>query len=339
MNKNIIACIVASTLLLSEASYAAFGGHRSSSSGFGVSRSATISKPKTYSTTTSKPQTYSSSSRTQSRNRVEDNNYKLHYYPRSGHTQNYPQYQQGGNSALRDIGVTAAGVAGGVLAAEAIKGLIAGPHGTYSHPGYPGQYFNAQGVPVAPPTQDQMMGNPGENAGVNDVYGHPPIIVQQVQEKGIMSSLWGFLGSVLNLMFFLGVVSALLFGGWWLFKTLKRKWKQTNEIGDLWLDIDHKAAELFYNFQKNANNKEWIEQNSKNLPIDEILSPACNVLRYEQEVVDVSEESGKIRATVRYDAIVKEAGNMMAKDEHVMQYWNYEYSNGKWLLVGVDPVN
>ena len=146
MNK-LIAIMLSASMLLSAESFAAFGGKSvARSGGAGVSRSmsrpATPTTPRSYSTNSysapsSSGRYYSGSSTNQY------DNYDRGRYNNS--------YNNRPSSAMRDIGVTAAGVAGGVLAAEAIKSLVAGPHGTYTSPQYPGQYFNAQGQVIPAP--------------------------------------------------------------------------------------------------------------------------------------------------------------------------------------------
>ncbi len=311
--KKSIAVVIASVVIAAPIqAEAAFGGSRASSSGAGISRS-TITRPSAPSKTYSAP----SRSRSYNQQRVEERRYNNNSY--SNNSQ--PSFGS-------QVASTALGVGAGILAAEAISNLIAGPNGTYTHPQHPGVVYNSQGVPQnAVNEQAAVIPQPQQVVVVKDSNG------------GFFSFLWGMLGNILHLALFLGVVGTLSFGGWKLFKYLKRN-KETlmSDFDDLEKDIDFRAQELFYNFQKNANNKEWIEQNSKYLPVEEIVSQACDVVRYEHNVVDVSAEAGKIQASVKYNAVVKESGNVFAADEHVNQYWHFELNGSKWVLVGVEPV-
>lgn len=337
MKKSIIASFLAATVMFAAVDASAkFGGSRSSS--VGISRSSSISKPKTYSSPNfskpsySKPAYSSSSKPTSTQPRVVEK----HYYnntPNRGYNNNYGN---GGNSFGRDVAATALGVGGGILAAEAIKSLIAGPNGTYTHPQYPGTTFNQQGVPIDPATGQPLTSAPQEQ--MQSAAPSPQVIVANPQpaERGFFSMLWGALGNVLHLFLFLAVVAGLVFGGYLVYNLLKRKKDDMNMMG-LENDLDNEAQDIFYNFQKNASNLEFIERNSKYLNPSDILSPACKVLNYQHNVIDVSREAGKIRASVHYTAVVQPMDTIVGmKNEHVDEIWNFERVGEKWVLVGVE---
>lgn len=322
--KSMLAIVIASSVFVSANAYSAFGGSRASSSGVGVQRSTPVSKPTTtYSAPSSRTQSraYNSQPRTQV--------VEKHYY------NDRNSYSNGNNNSFgSQVASTALGVGAGILAAEAIQGLIAGPQGTYTHPQHPGVYYNQQGVPVEAPTVPAQM-QPQAS----------PVIVQQVQQKesGFLASLWGMLGWVLELGLFLGVVGGLVYGGMKLFKMFKNKQKEDSTEDKLHIladDIDVQAMDLFYDFQKNASDVLFIEMNTKYMNPEDVVSPACKVIGYQHEVQGVSVEAGKYRADVHYKATVREVENTFAQDEKVNQLWTYERNlAGKWVLVGITPVN
>ena len=229
MNKLAYAILMAS-VVMSDVSYAAFGGTRASSSGVGVSRP--ISRPSpttTYKPTTSSsyssPSNYSNSSYNSYR---PNNTYQGNNYQNSGYQNNnnyrgndYPQQP----STMRNIATTAAGVGAGILAASAITALVSSPTpGLYTHPQYPGQYFNAQGVPQAAPQQVQQ--SVPQQLPVDQGYGQqsapvvvqpqvvqqptPVIIQQQPQNNGI--PFWKIVSTLIELLLLAAIAVGTAFG-------------------------------------------------------------------------------------------------------------------------------
>lgn len=336
MNKLFVAVLGVTMLVQVDTSFAAFGGSRASSSGMGVSRS--YSRPSTpkssYSAPASKSYSKPSYSNSSSSNNYSKPNYNSNNY-NNGNSGGYNNNQYRQRSAMGDIGVGVASVAGGILAAEAIQGLIRGPSGAYTHPQYPGQTFNAQGVPQ--PAQGQAM-PPQEGA----VQQQPVYIVQQqaptASTGGFFSFLWSALGNILHLALYLGVVGAVLYGGWKAFGFLKRKYKKekANMLFDVeseFENMDSNAMELFYNFQKNSDNKDWVKRNTKYLNVDACLSEPSEVLQYEHKVLDCTIEQGKLRTSVKYKATVEND-----RVEKINQIWNFEKDVGVWKLIGIEVV-
>lgn len=355
-NKFFVAILGITLIAQADTSYAAFGGSRAKSSGSGVSRS--YSRPSTPKTSYSKPSsTYNSKPSYNSNNSYNTrSNYNSNSNYRSNGSSNYNGYnynQPRQRSAMGDIGVGVASVAGGILAAEAIKGLISGPSGTFTHPQYPGQVFNAQGVPMAgpsPQTQpasqvplpaDQQFIPPAEQGAAQQ--GQQPIYVvtQPVTAKeggGFFSFLWNALGNILHLILYLGVVGAIVYGGWKAYGFLKRKYKKekANMLFDVeseFDDLDAEAMNIFYDFQKNSDNKDWVKRNTKYMSVDDCLSPPSKVLKYEHKVLDAAVEQDKLRASVQYNAILE---NTEVEDIH--QIWNFEKDVGVWKLIGIEVV-
>lgn len=319
--KSMLAIVIASSVFVSTDSFAAFGGSRASSSGVGVQRSAPVSKPTYTAPRSTSSRAYNSQPRTQV--------VEKHYY------NDRNSYSNGNNNSFgSQVASTALGVGAGILAAEAIQGLIAGPQGTYTHPQHPGVYYNQQGVPVEAPAVPAQM-QPQAS----------PVIVQQAQQKegGFFNFLWGMLGNVLHLGLFLGVVGGLVWGAMKIFKMIKSNKAEDDteeRLNILADDIDVQAMDLFYDFQRNANDTLFIEMNTKYMNPGDVVSPACKVISYQHEVKGVSVEAGKYRADVHYKATVREVENTFAQDEKVNQLWTYERNlAGKWLLVGITPVN
>lgn len=341
MNK-LIAIILSASMLLSTESFAAFGGTRASSSGIGVSRSmsrTTIPTPKhkVYSAPGSTPSSsgryYSGSSTNQY------DNYDRGRYNNS--------YNNRPNSAMRDIGVTAAGVTGGVLAAEAIKSLVAGPHGTYTSPQYPGQYFNAQGQVVAPPNG---VAYPAQQSGSassapqeqyiqqSSVGQQPVVVVQQKQESGL---IWKMIVGVIQLTILFSMLGGIAFGIWCLYNKFKSKQDKEKELQSNVIDldaefddVDSKAMDIFYDFQRNSDNKVFLEKNTKYMNVDSCMSPSSVVEKYEHRTTDCTVEQGKLRASVEYKATLSNVEGI----EEVNQVWNFEKENGKWMVIGLESV-
>lgn len=340
MKNKFIAILLASVMILPlESSFAAFGGSRAKSGGFGVSRSISRSAPKsvnsykpkatTPSYSSSKPSTSYSAPRTYSNTPNYNRGYNNNGY------NNYPNQR----STMGDIGVGVASVAGGILAAEAIKGLIAGPNGTYTHSQYPGQYFNAQGAPVAAPIEQQPTSSQMSGSVQPPVY-QQPVVIQQPQEQsgGFFSFLWSALGNILHLALFIGVVGAIAFGAFklWGFGKKKLAQEKQNMLYDEeaeFNDLDCKAQEIFYNFQKNSNDASWIKNNTKYLDPDDCMSEPSSVLKYQHETLDCSFEQGKLRASVKYIATLKSS-----ETESIKEIWNFEKDCGIWKVIGVEPV-
>lgn len=343
-NKMIVGAVLAALILPMESSFAAFGS-RASSKSFGVSRSISRSAPKTYSSGTSykpKASSYSAPKQTYSKPNNYNNNYSNQRYNNNSYNNGYQQNNYRPRSAMGDIGVGVASVAGGILAAEAIQGLIRGPSGAYTHPQYPGQYFNAQGAPITAPNQDYNQSGETQQ-DLQQYQGQQPAVAYQAplqQEKsgGFFSFLWGALGNILHLILFPGVVGALLIGGWklWGFGKKKLAQEKINMLYDEeteFNDLDSKAQEIFYNFQKNSDDQSWVERNTKYLNVEECLSPASTVVSYEHKTLDCATEQGKLRASVKYVATLKNE-----QIEKISQIWNFEKENGIWKLIGVESV-
>ena len=330
MNK-LIAIMLSASMLISAESFAAFGGKSvARSGGVGVSRS--MSRP-----STPVPKTYSApSSNTSSGGRYYSGSSTNQYdnYDRSRYNNSYNNRP---NSAMRDIGVTAAGVAGGVLAASAIQSLIAGPHGTYTHPQYPGQYFNAQGQVVAPPVQQNssILQEPYIQQG--STGQQPVVVVQQKQESGL---IWKMIVGVIQLTILFSMLGGIAFGVWCLYNKFKSKQDEEQDVNGYidvdaeFDDIDSKAMDIFYDFQRNSDNKVFLEKNTKYLHIDSCMSPSSVVEKYEHKTLDCAVEQGKIRASVEYKATLSNVEGI----EEVNQVWNFEKENGKWMVIGLESV-
>ena len=352
--KFIVSVVAASLISYAVPSFAAFGSKASSSKSYGVSRSMSRPKattprvvPKTYSkpsSSYSKPSSsYGSKPRYYGGNpNNQFDNYDRGRYNNNGYGNGYPQQP----SAMRDIGVGVASVAGGILAAEAIKGLIAGPNGTYTHPSYPNQYFNAGGVPVDANGQVLNGTSPNEQSG-NVAQGNvPPTVVyvenprssQQQNDSGLFP-FWGFVGGLLEFLLVMAILAGLAFGGWKLFGIGKRKLKEEKQnmmydLDDELSDIDSVAQEIFFNFQKNSDNIPWLKANTKYLNVEDCVSNPSTVVSYEHRTIDCAVEQGKLRASVEYKAVVKND----ECEESVHQIWNVEKHDGKWFVIGVESV-
>lgn len=344
MNK-LIAIMLSASMLISAESFAAFGGKSvARSGGAGISRSmsrpATPTAPRSYSAPSySAPSSsgrYYSGSSTNQYDNYDRGRYNSH--------NNYDYGNNRPNSAMRDIGVTAAGVAGGVLAASAIQNLIAGPHGTYTHPQYPGQYFNAQGQVVAPPSgvtyPAQQSGSassvPQEQYIQQGGVGQQPVVVvQQKQESGL---IWKMIVGVIQLTLLCSLLGGIAFGIWCLYNKFKSKQEEEQVVNGYidvdaeFEDIDSKAMDIFYDFQRNSDNKVFLEKNTKYLPIDSCMSPPSIVEKYEHRTIDCAVEQGKLRASVEYKATLSNVDGV----EEVNQTWNMEKDGGKWYLVGIE---
>jgi len=358
--KAFIPLVAMGMVVFADVSYAAFGSSRSSS---GVSRSYSrpassssysrpVSKPSS-SYTPSSSSSSSSGSFWSSKPSTSSSSNTGYRTSNQNYQQNYQQQAPRQNSAMRDIGVTAAGVAGGVLAATAITALVSSPShsGMFTHPQYPGQYFNQQGQPVAAPraaAEPQLMMPEQYPQTVNQQQYAPQqqpqsyVVVQHKQESGsFMGALWGFLWFILQLVFFLGVVGAIAFGVYKLFllgrtKEVQAKVRETlnvpatvNMERD---DLDSNAMQIFYDFQKNSNDKVWVAANTKYLPVDDCLSPPSRVLQYEHRTTDCAMEQGKLRGSVLYKAVLDDGTGEVT----VNQYWNFEKDNGTWKLIGFE---
>ena len=364
MRKLFVPLLAVGMVVFADVSYAAFGGSRGSS---GVSRSYSRPSTPTYSkpATTYKAPSYSAPSSTPSYSTRSSNN--------SGYTRNYSSgnssYSQGnyrdtsrsdynynsGNrsSTMRDIGVTAAGVGGGILAAQAITALISSPGhpGMYTHPQYPGQYFNQQGVPMpapvaapqpqvapsqyeAPPTQQYLQPRSQQAPAPVVIYQAP-----QPQEQGItfFGALWGGLWWLIKLAFFLGVVGALAYGAFRLFrlgktKVAEEKFNMQFDTYREGKELDKLAMDIFYKFQANSDNEAFVRNNTRYLPVKECLSPPSEVIEYEHRFIDCKVEQGKLRGTILYRAVLNDGSG----DVRINQYWNFEKEESFWKLIGFE---
>lgn len=253
--------------------------------------------------------------------------------------QNY-NYQPRQRSTMGDIGVTAAGVAGGVLAAHAITALIASPGhpGMYTHPQYPGQYFNSQGVPQIVPAPQQMQ----QPQYVDPGYAQQAPVDQYQQqfqpkkEKSVLGVLFGFLFDVIGFIIFGAILAGIAFGVWRLFGKGKKMIvdkKSDDGMEKHRIHLGIKAQDLFYGIQANSNNKEYLSKHTKYLPLDEMMDEPSEVVQFEQGAIDVESESGKIRGSVYYRAKLKKIDNTV---ETIREYWNFELEDGIWKLIGID---
>lgn len=363
------ASVVAMTLIplmVVDSAMAAFG--RGSSSGVSRSMSRPSSSSSSYSSKSSsssysKPSSsYGSSSSsypkstpsysTQSKPSNNYNNYNRQQPSyNSGTSNNYGgnnNYRQ--RSTMGDIGVGVAGVAGGILAAQAITALISSPGhaGMYTHPQYPGQYFNAQGVPQSPPQsapvqqsvpqQQQYIPEQQYSSAPQVVQQQqvPQVVYQQQKSPGFFSILWSALFGVLHLIFFGLVVAGLGFFGFRMFRKGKKMiadQKQGDGIESEKNDLSEKAQQIFYGIQGNSNNRTYLAANTKYLPVADMMDEPSEITQFEQGRVDVALESGKIRGSVYYRATLKKPDGTVDK---IREYWNFEKDGTVWKLIGID---
>lgn len=376
MRKLFVPLLAVGMVVFADVSYAAFGGSRGSS---GVSRSYSRPSTPTYSkpATTYKAPSYSTSKSTPSYSTSRSNNsgysssYKSNYG--GGNSNSYSQgnyrdtsrsdysYNNGNRSStMRDIGVTAAGVGGGILAAQAITALVSSPGhaGMYTHPQYPGQYFNAQGVPMPAPVQQAPAAAPQQyEAPPVQQYIQPrsqqpqaPVVIYQApqpQEQGFsfFGALWGALWFVIKLAFFLGVVGALGYGVYKLF-TLGRRKEVRDQVEARIKDkfdlspkgpsdfeiLDSEAMDIFYDFQKNSDNEAWVRANTKYLPVEDCLSAPSKVIEFQHRTLDCTNQSGKTRGSVQYNAVLNDGTGKLK----IEQIWNFEKDGDTWKLIGIE---
>lgn len=349
MRKLFVPLLAMGMVVFTDVTFAAFGGSRGSS---GVSRSYSRPATTTYSkpTSTYKAPSYSTnrqsssySSGSNNSNSYSDNSYRRDY-------DRQPIQRQ--TSAMRDIGVTAAGVAGGVLAASAITALVSSPGhaGMYTHPQYPGQYFNQQGMPMAAPAQQAPQAAPQQ---YQQQYQQPQpyVVVQQPQEPGLsfFGILWGALWFLLKLAFFLSVVGAIGYGIYKLVtlgrnKEVREKVQKVvqSKVQDKFStapprpsyydELDSQAMEIFYDFQKNSDNSTWVTANTKYLPVEDCLAPVSKVLTYQHKTIDCVVAQGKVRGTVLYEAKLDDGTGAI----HIEQCWNFEKDGDTWKLIGIE---
>lgn len=374
MRKLFVPLLAMGMVVFTDVSFAAFGGSRGSS---GVSRSYSRPATPTYSkpASTYKAPSYSAPSSTPSYSTRSSNNsgYKSSY--NSGGSSNYSQgnyrdtsrsdynYNTGSrpSSTMRDIGVTAAGVGGGILAAQAITALVSSPNhpGMYTHPQYPGQYFNGQGVPMpapvaapqpqvapsqyeAPPVQQYLQPRSQQAPAPVVIYQAPP---QQDTGFSFFGALWGALWFVIKLAFFLGVVGALGYGAYKLF-TLGRKKEVRDQVEARIKDkfdlspkgpsdfelLDSHAIGIFYDFQKNSDNEAWVRANTKYLPVEDCLAPPSKVISFQHLTLDCTNQSGKTRGSVKYNAVLNDGTGKLK----IEQIWNFEKDGDTWKLIGIE---
>lgn len=363
MKKLFFPLLAVGMVVFADFSYAAFGGSRGSS---GVSRSYSRPSTPTYSkpASTYKAPSYSNSNKSSSYSNSNSYNsgYKSNYSTNSGYSNsNYRRDSYNYNDAprqsstMRDIGVTAAGVGGGILAAQAITALVSSPNhpGMYTHPQYPGQYFNQAGVPMPAPVQQapQVVAPSQYEAPPSQAYlqprsqvpQQPVVVVQQAPQEsgpGFFGFLWGALWWLIKLAFFLGVVGALAYGCYRLFrlgkvKVAEEKFKMQFDTLTEGNNLNQNAMDIFYKFQANSDNEVWVKNNTKYLPVKECLSPPSEVIRYEHKFIDCTVEQGKLRATVLYNAVVNDGSGDVA----VHAYWNFEKEAGIWKLIGFEQAD
>lgn len=350
MRKLFVPLLAMGMVVFTDVSFAAFGGSRG---GSGVSRS--YSRPAT--TSYNKPATtYKAPSYTSSGSSSGYSSGSSNYNSGSGNnnyrSNSYNEPQR--SSTMRDIGVTAAGVGGGILAAQAITALVSSPghSGMYTHPQYPGQYFNQQGQPVAAPVQQAPQPAPQQGYAQpqqyqQQQYQQPVVVVQQQQQSGMtfFGALWGALWFVIKLAFFLSVVGAIGYGIYKLF-TLGRKKEVRDQVEakikhkfDLspkgpsdFEELDSKAMDIFYTFQKNSDNEAWVTANTKYLPVDDCLSAPSKVLEFQHRTLDCTNQSGKTRGSVQYWATLNDGTGKLK----IEQIWNFEKDGNVWKLIGIE---
>jgi hypothetical protein len=356
MRKLFVPLLAMGMVVFADVSYAAFGGSRSSS---GVSRSYSRPATSSYSkpATTYKTPSYLNSS--QSSRSSNSDSYKSNYnsgYSNNSYRSNSYNDAPRQSSTMRDIGVTAAGVGGGILAASAITALVSSPNhaGMYTHPQYPGQYFNQQGQPVQAPAsqrqapQEQYMPEQYtvQQYSQPQTYQQPVVVVQQKEDGfSFFGILWGFLWFIIKLAFFLSFVGAIGYGLYKLVKlvrnkevrdqvqaTVQAKVQEKFDFSGKFADLDSKAMDIFYEFQKNSDDETWVRGNTKYLPVKECLSAPSEVLEFEHRTTDCVIEQGNIRGTVLYRAVLNDGTG----DVDVHQYWNFENDDGKWKLIGFE---
>lgn len=369
LSKVFVPFVAMGMVVFADVSFAAFGGARGSS---GVSRSYSRPATPTYSkpASTYKAPSYTPSRQAPSQSYGSSSSYsnKSSYnsgYSNSGYNSNsnyrrdsYPEPVRQ-SSVGRDIAVTAAGVGGGILAAQAITALVSSPGhpGMYTHPQYPGQYFNQAGVPMPAPVQQAPQVAPSQyEAPPTQAYLQPqsqqpaPVVVYQApqpKDDGLtfFGFLWGSLWWLIKLAFFLSVVGALGYGVYKLIQLARRKdvRDQVSQAVNQKLDftpkgpsdledLDSKAMDIFYAFQKNSDNREWVEANTKYLPVEDCLAAPSRVLAYQHITTDCAVEQGKTRGTVKYEATLDDGTGKV----FVAQYWNFEKDNGTWKLIGIE---
>jgi len=349
MKQSILSVAIASALMLPVADvYAAFSSSRSS----GVSRSSVTSsvrKPSVPSYRSGSSYSRPAPSYQPRTTYSNQNNYNRPY--NSGY--NAPQQAYKPRSAMGDIGVGVASIAGGILAAEAVMALVQSPSnpGMYTHPQYPGMTFNAQGVPQEavpqpPATQNTQQSQAAATAPVDaqpsvQQYNQPayvqPHVVTYNQSPANDSGLFPFLGFVGGLLEIAGVCVILAgvgYGGYRGYKYIMRQ-KQLNGFTGMHNDIDEKAYSLFKGVNENSDNREWLEKNTTKMPIDVVMCQPSTVLQYEHEVVNVDQEAGEIVASVHYKATLLEQDKSETK---VDQVWHFVWSIGGWKLQGVENV-
>ena len=356
MRKLFVPLLAMGMVVFADFTYAAFGGSRGSS---GVSRSYSRPATTNYSkpTSTYKAPSYSTSRQSSSYSSGSSNNSGYKSSNNSGYSNN--NYRNNSyneaprqSSAMRDIGVTAAGVGGGILAASAITALISSPGhaGTYTHPQYPGQYFNQQGQPVGAPVQQAPQVAPQEYYQPQPQQAQQPVVyVQQQQPQGsgmtFFGALWGALWFVLKLAFFLSVVGAIGYGIYKLV-TLGRKKEVRDQVEakiknkfDLspkgptgFEELDSKAVDIFFTFQKNSNDEAWITANTKYLPVEDCLSAPSKVLEFQHRTLDCTNQGGKTQGSVQYWATLNDGTGKLK----IEQIWNFEKDGDTWKLIGIE---
>lgn len=357
-------------LMVVDSAMAAFGRGSSSGVSRSYSRPSSSSSSSSYSkpsSTYSKPSSTSSYSKPQSSytapsRPAASSNYNSNNYNRQQPSYNsgYQSNNYGGNngyngnqrqrSTMGDIGVGVAGVAGGILAAQAITSLISSPGhaGLYTHPQYPGQYFNAQGVPQsAPQSAPVQQAAPAQQQYIPEQqYGAPQVVQQQQlpqvvyqqakSEPGFFSILWSALFGVLHLIFFGLVVAGLGFFGFRMFRKGKKMiadQKHGDGLEAEKADLSDKAQQIFYGIQGNSNNKTYLAANTKYLPVNDMMDEPSEVIQFEQGRVDVALEFGKVRGSVYYRATLKKPDGTVEK---IREYWNFEKDGTVWKLIGID---
>ncbi|MNC31158.1 hypothetical protein D3C75_794720 [compost metagenome] len=226
----------------------------------------------------------------------------------------------------------------------------------YTHPQYPGQYFNQQGQPVAAPApqrpavQQEYM--PEQNYAPQQYQQPQPVVIVQPQPQGpnftFFGMLWGALWFLIKLAFFLSVVGAIGYGVYKLIQLgrnkavrdqvqakVQSKFDLTPKGPSNFDDLDSKAMGIFYAFQKNSDNETWVTANTKYLPVEDCLSAPSKVLTYQHKTSDCVVEQGKVRGTVMYEAKLDDGTGVI----RIKQYWNFEKDDEGWKLIGVEQVD
>ena len=147
---------------------------------------------------------------------------------------------------------------------------------------------------------------------------------------------------VIQLTLLCSLLGGIAFGVWCLYNRFKGKLSTNNkeqgdgviDLDEEFEDIDSKAMDIFYDFQRNSDGKVFIEKNTKYMSVDSRMSPSSVVEKYEHKTLDCAVGQGKLRASVEYKATLSNVEGV----EEIHQIWNMEKDGGKWMVIGVGSV-